>query len=85
MQILADLLIARGIKPAELDKQKRCDICRRHGPLLRDDYACTETICRELWGDLADAHWKKAEPDERDGKGVMEKIGDQLRLRGRIL
>lgn len=85
MQILADLLIARGIKPSELDKQRRCDICRKYGPLLRDDYACTETVCRELWGDLADAHWKKAEADRRDEKGVVEKIGDQLRLRGRIL
>ena len=85
MQILADLLIARGIKPAQLEKHKRCEICRKNGPALHESYACTETICRELWGDLADAHWKKMEPVEPKEKGVMGKIGDQLRLRGRIL
>ena len=84
MPILSDLLVARGIKPAQLEKRKRCEICRKNGPALRKSYACTETICRELWGDLADAHWRKMEPGERNEKGMAGKIGDQLRLRGRI-
>ncbi len=79
MQILADLLISRGIKPSQLSKHKRCDMCRECGPGLLESYACTESVCAELWGDLALDHWKRAsKPAKRDIREVFRDVPNAL-------
>ena len=80
MQILSDLLISRGIDPAGLDKHKRCDICRKHGPDLHQDYSCSEPICRILWGDLADLHWKESASEEKGSSSSLRKKLDPNKL-----
>jgi len=80
VQILSDLLISRGIDPVALDKQKRCEVCRSNGPRLHENYACSEGVCRGLWGDLADLHWAKA--GGRRKKDIKEVFRD---VRGTLL
>ncbi len=79
MQILSDLLISRGIDPERLERHKRCEVCRRNGPQLYEGYACSERVCRDLWGDLADRHWTKAgKPRKKDIKEVFSELAGTL-------
>ncbi len=79
MQILSDLLVSRGIDPAGLERHERCDVCRKNGPDLYQDYQCIEAVCRDLWGDLADLHWKKAPSEEkRDIREVLRGVPKTL-------
>ncbi len=71
MPILSDLLISRGIKPSRLDKQKRCDICRRHGPELYEGYQCNERVCGDLWGELSDLHWRSQQTGTKKSRGIL--------------
>ena len=85
MPILSDLLVSRGVDPASLENYKRCDICRRHGPKVLKSYACTEEVCRELWGDLADRHWKSTDQRKKDIRGELQAVARTLlnRILGR--
>jgi hypothetical protein len=74
LPILSDLLISRGIDPAGLDKHKRCDVCRKHGPDLHPDYSCSKPVCSTLWGDLADIYWKESEDGDGSGSSLREKL-----------
>ena len=80
MPILSDLIISRGIDPSALDKHKRCDICRKNGPEILNDYRCCEEVCRKLWGDLAELHWKESEPVDGDSRGSIRSKLDPNRI-----
>jgi len=73
LPILSDLLISRGIDPVGLDKHKRCDVCRKHGPDLQEDYSCSKNVCTMLWGELAEIYWKEPEGDE-SGSSLRKKL-----------
>jgi len=79
VQILFDLLISRGIDPAALDKHKRCEICRSNGPQVHRNYVCSEGVCRDLWGHLADLHWAKTgKKRKKDIKEVFRDVAGTL-------
>ena len=85
MPILSDLLLSRGVKPDSLENYERCEICRKHGPAVLPSYVCSEEVCRELWGDLADRHWKKKEQRKKDIRADIQALARTLlnRILGR--
>jgi len=72
VQLLSDLLMAQGVDPAKLEKHKRCEVCRSHGPQLLEHYTCSEEVCTELWGEkISLIHWSKQSEGKKDIKEVF--------------